>query len=73
MDLNRKVEVVLLDQKEVAKILKKSLAWMERARWSGTGPPFLKIGRHVRYPKDTLMEWIAGHPLQTSTSQDSTA
>ncbi len=64
---------VLLTQTEAAEILKKSTAWMERSRWDGTGPPYRKIGRHVRYPKDALLEWINGHPLQTSTSQDSTA
>jgi len=71
MDKNNK-DVVLLDQKEAAKILKKSPAWMERSRWDGSGPPFLKIGRAVRYPKDALLEWIAGHALQTSTSENST-
>lgn len=65
------LDVVLLDQKEVARILKKSEAWLERSRWDGKGPPYRKIGRHVRYPKDALLEWIASHSLQTSTSQDS--
>ena len=72
MDLNKNVEVVLLDQSEAADILGKSLAWMERSRWNGLGPPYRKIGRSVRYPLDALHEWIAGHELQTSTSQDST-
>ena len=65
-------DVVLLNQVEAAEILKKSKAWMERSRWDGSGPPFLKIGRHVRYPKDALLKWIAGHTLRTSTSQNST-
>ncbi len=64
---------VLLNQKEAAKILQKSTAWMERSRWDGSGPPYRKIGRHVRYPKDALLEWIAGHPLQTSTSESNTS
>ena len=72
MNTNHK-DLVLLDQKEVARILKKSTAWLERSRWNGTGPPFRKIGHSVRYPLDELLEWIAEHPLQTSTSQDSLA
>ena len=60
----------LLTQTEVAKILKKSPAWLERSRWNGSGPPYRKIGRHIRYPLDALNEWIEGHELQTSTSQD---
>ena len=70
MDTNKK-EMVLLNQNEAAKILKKSPAWMERSRWNGQGPPFYKIGNSVRYPLDALMEWIAGHPLQTSTFKES--
>ena len=71
MDENNK-DVVLLDQNEVAKILKKSTSWMERSRWNGSGPPYRRIGRHIRYPLVELLEWIAGHPLQTSSSKEST-
>ena len=38
-----------LNQKQVAEILGKSTAWLERMRWKGDGPPFRKFGRHVRY------------------------
>ena len=72
MDSNNTTEV-LMTQQEVAKVLRKSTAWMERSRWDGTGPPFIKLGRHVRYPKLALMEWINGHPLQTSTSESNTS
>ena len=70
MDSNNTTEV-LMTQQEVAKVLKKSTAWLERSRWNGSGPPYRKIGRHVRYPSSALQAWINGHPLQTSTSQDS--
>lgn len=63
----------LLTQTEAATILRKSVSWMERSRWNGSGPPYRKIGRHVRYPKAALLEWINGHPLQSSTSEGSTA
>ena len=71
MDMNRTVDIVLLDQLEAAEILKKSPAWMERSRWNGSGPPYMKIGRAVRYPLTALQAWIDNHPMQTSTSQDS--
>ena len=64
---------VLLTQTEAANILRKSVSWMERSRWDGSGPPFLKIGRHVRYPVAALLEWINGHPLRTSTSESNTS
>lgn len=50
---------VLHDQKAAAAILDKSVAWMERARWAGNGPPYFKIGRAVRYEENSLYEWIA--------------
>ncbi|HKF93202.1 MAG TPA: helix-turn-helix domain-containing protein [Gammaproteobacteria bacterium] len=59
---------VLLDQKAAAHILDKSVAWMERARWAGNGPPYFKIGRAVRYEEDALYAWIAEHSF-TSTAQ----
>ena len=62
---------VLLTRTEAAAILKKSISWMERSRWDGQGPPFRKIGRAVRYPLGALQDWITGHPLQTSTSENS--
>ena len=29
-------------------------------RWRGIGPRFLKIGKHVRYRRSDLNEWLAG-------------
>lgn len=48
----------LWDQKTLASYLGKSTAWCERARWAGEGPRFVKLGRHVRYRADDVMEWI---------------
>ena len=59
----------LLDQNEVAKILRKSTAWCERMRWQGGGPPFRKIGRHCLYDKQDLLDWINSHPKVTSTTK----
>ena len=58
-----------LNQKQVAEILGKSTAWLERMRWKGDGPPFRKFGRHVRYSLDDLMQWIESKPKLTSTSE----
>ncbi len=59
----------LLNQKQVAEILGKSTAWLERMRWKGGGPPFRKFGRHVRYSLDDLMQWIESKPKLTSTTE----
>ena len=48
----------LWDQKQLAAYLGKSEAWAERARWAGAGPAFIKLGRHVRYKAEDVLEWI---------------
>ncbi len=48
----------LMDQRDLAAYLGKSTAWCERARWAGEGPAFVKLGRHVRYRADDVLEWI---------------
>ena len=45
-------------QSEVAEALGKSEAWAERARWNGSGPKFLKLGRRVVYRGSDLLLWI---------------
>lgn len=40
---------ILLNQKQVAAMLGMSEAWMEQGRFKGTGIPYIKIGRAVRY------------------------
>ena len=49
----------LLTTKEAAALTKMSVAWFERARWDGSGPPYLKPGRSVRYVKRELLEWLS--------------
>ena len=60
----------LLDQKQVSEILRKSPAWLERLRWSGEdGPPFIRIGRNIRYPENELIEWINSKPMSTTANK----
>jgi predicted DNA-binding transcriptional regulator AlpA len=46
-----------------------SHAHFERARWSGTGPKFVKLGRMVRYRKVDVIDWINQRPPAASTSE----
>ncbi|MCW5599422.1 MAG: helix-turn-helix domain-containing protein [Nitrosomonas sp.] len=48
----------LMTQQDLADYLKKSEAWCEHARWNGTGPKFLKLGRHVRYRAEDVQDWL---------------
>jgi predicted DNA-binding transcriptional regulator AlpA len=44
-----------------------STAWFQRARWAGNGPPYVKVGRAVRYRLDELVSWFEDRK-RTSTS-----
>ena len=60
--------IVLLTAKEAARLLKVSLSWLAKARMRGDGPPYVKIGRSIRYPEGALLQWTKGH-LHLSTSE----
>jgi len=53
---------------EAARVIGLSVAWFERSRWAGDGPPFIKLGRAVRYPRDELDAWMRAR-LRTSTTE----
>ena len=48
----------LLHPRDVAKVLNVSLSWLAKARLSGDGPRFVKIGRAVRYLESAVREYI---------------
>lgn len=37
-------------------------------RVRGDGPPFVKLGRRVRYRREDIDNWLGNRPLMTSTS-----
>jgi len=47
----------LLTTEEAARLTKMSMAWFERKRWEGLGPPYYRRGRSVRYVKHELLRW----------------
>lgn len=52
----------LLYTRDAASMLNVSAAWLERKRWEGAGPPFVRVGgptgRAVRYRASDLLAWI---------------
>jgi predicted DNA-binding transcriptional regulator AlpA len=60
----------LLTPKETARLLKVSLSWLAKARMRGDGPPFIKIGRAIRYLEAALIQWMKGRQ-RLSTSEQS--
>lgn len=57
----------LMTQKELCAYIGKSEAWAERARLDGSGPPYVKLGRSVRYRASDVEDWI-NKTLRESTS-----
>jgi predicted DNA-binding transcriptional regulator AlpA len=45
-----------------------SLSWLAKARLTGTGPRFVKVGRSVRYPESAIRDYIRAR-TRTSTSE----
>jgi hypothetical protein len=59
-------QISLDDQDDAARFLRISPRTLERMRWAGEGPPFLKIGRKVLYDREDLLAWARSH-RRTST------
>jgi predicted DNA-binding transcriptional regulator AlpA len=47
----------LLTPKEAAQLLRLSLSWLAKRRMAGDGPPFLRIGRSIRYSEFAMRRW----------------
>ena len=57
----------LLTAKEVAARLKVTLLWLAKARMRGDGPPYICIGRSIRYTEAAIAQWMKSRqPLSTS-------
>ena len=64
------MEFKLYKTQEAAVILNLSPRTLEKLRYTGEGPCFVKIGRSVRYQADDLQKFIDddGYPGPTSAS-----
>lgn len=51
----------LLHEAHAAKLLGVSVAWMQRKRWEGDGPAYVKYSRAVRYELAAIEAWIERH------------
>jgi predicted DNA-binding transcriptional regulator AlpA len=48
----------LLTAKEAANFLHLSESWLAKGRMRGDGPPYVKLGRAIRYSEDALVQWM---------------
>jgi excisionase family DNA binding protein len=54
--------------REAADYLRSSESTLAKKRLTGEGPPFVRIGRAVRYRRSDLDAWMAAS-IRTSTSE----
>ena len=67
-DFEQAPNTTLFNQQTIAAVRDCSTATLERDRWAGTGIPFLKFGRSVRYRKSEVLSWLNTHSSRQSTS-----
>jgi predicted DNA-binding transcriptional regulator AlpA len=48
----------LLKPDEAAKFLRLSLSWLAKRRATGDGPPFIRLGRSIRYSETAILRWM---------------
>jgi predicted DNA-binding transcriptional regulator AlpA len=48
----------LMKPNETAAFLRVSESWLAKARMGDDGPPFIQIGRSIRYSKAALLRWL---------------
>ena len=57
-----------VDVNVAARILSLSKSYLNKARVTGSGPPYVKLGRSVRYEVPTLLAWAKAQ-TRRSTSE----
>lgn len=57
----------LLDQTHVAKILGTTTKFLEARRCRGGGPPFVRVGRLIRYAPESVQAWIRSRTVQSTS------
>lgn len=60
----------LLDETEAARFLAISIRTLQAWRTKGAGPPFVRLGRAVRYSRHALIDWVHANTYSTSPIQD---
>jgi hypothetical protein len=48
----------LLTPKEAAQFLRVSVSWLAKARMRGDGPPYVQLGRSVRYNETAMITYM---------------
>ncbi len=68
-----KIEEIILTDQEAAKFLSLSASTLRKARIKVEGPPYIKMGRSVRYTMKDLEDWITKHRRHPGNSSSQKA
>jgi excisionase family DNA binding protein len=60
----------LLTTEQAASFLNRPQRTLEDWRYTGSGPPFVKMGRAVRYRASDLLEWVDDRVVESTTEAD---
>jgi len=60
----------LLTTEQAAGFLNRPARTLEDWRYTGGGPPYVKMGRAVRYRASDLLEWVDDRVVQSTTESD---
>lgn len=60
----------LLTPQQAAEALALSVSWLAKLRLYGGGPPFLKLGRCVRYRREDLTKWLENKTRSSTSDAD---
>ena len=59
----------LMTPNEAANVLKVSLSWLAKARMRGDGPPYIRVGRSIRYAEAALIQWMKSKQRSSTSEQ----
>jgi predicted DNA-binding transcriptional regulator AlpA len=59
----------LLTPKEAARFMRVSESWLAKARMRGDGPPYVQIGRAIRYQQSDLITYIRSRRRQSTSER----
>jgi hypothetical protein len=62
----------LWDDKDAARFLKSSPSTLRKARMTGSGPPWVKLGASVRYVPSLVQEYVAAQARRSTSEQTGT-
>ena len=62
----------LLTESELSARIRVAVATLRRWRWSGGGPPFVRVGRCVRYDAAHVRAWLGAQTRRSTSDQGPT-